>query len=136
MTRGEELRGTHGQAYIAHVSNTDTDFRCRACEEVNGAKKKLCSETLHGHISSKQSKAKRGKARQSKAKQGKAKQSKTRQSKAKQGKASQLFMEYSNVTQLGKDSDASEEAPTPVPVWSPEPSYQPSLGGRISCHFL
>ena len=64
-----------------------------------------------------------------------AKQSKTRQSKAKQGKASQLFMEYSN-TQLGKDSDASEEAPTPVPVWSPEPSYQPSLGGRISCHFL
>ena len=39
-----------------------------------------------------------------------AKQSKTRQSKAKQGKASQLFMEYSNVTQLGKDSDASEEA--------------------------
>ena len=54
-----------------------------------------------------------------------AKQSKTRQSKAKQSKASQLFMEYSNVTQLGKDSDASEEAPTPVPAWSPEPSYQP-----------
>ena len=54
-----------------------------------------------------------------------AKQSKTRQSKAKQGKASQLFMEYSNVTQLGKDNDASEEAPTPAPAWSPEPSYQP-----------
>ena len=48
-----------------------------------------------------------------------AKQSKTRQSKAKQSKTSQLFMEYSNVNQLGKDSDASEEAPTPVPSYQP-----------------